>query len=52
MHGSKNEVIKKLSEVLIVCKNKIAPAFFKSLTDSIEKRGDAVIKAKRWHIKY
>ena len=37
MHGFKKEVIKKLSEALIICWNRIASAFFESLIDSMEE---------------
>jgi len=46
MRGSKEKVIKKLSKALVICWNKIAPIFFKSLINSIEERCDAIIKAK------
>jgi hypothetical protein len=49
MRGSKEEVIKKLSNALVIYWNKIAAAFFKSLIDSIEERCNAVIKANGWH---
>ena len=52
MRGSKEEVIKKLSEVLVICWNKIVPAFFESLIDSMEERCDAVIEAKGWHTRF
>ena len=52
MRGSKEEVIKKLSEALVIYWNEIASAFFKSLIDSIEERCDAVIKAKGWHTRF
>ena len=37
MRGSKEEVIEKLSEALVICWNKIAPAFFESLIDNMEE---------------
>jgi hypothetical protein len=52
MRGSKEEVIKKLSEALVIYWNEIAPTFFKSLINSIEERCDAVIKAKGWHTRF
>ena len=52
MHGSKEEVIKKLSEALVICWNKIAPAFFESLIDSMEERYNAVIEANGWHTRF
>ena len=42
MRGFKEEVIKKLSKALVIYQNEIAPAFFKSLINSIEERYDAV----------
>jgi hypothetical protein len=50
--GSKEEVIKKLSKALVICWNKIAPAFFESLIDSMEERCDAVIEANGWHTRF
>jgi transposase len=52
MRGSKEEVIKKLSKALVICWNEIAPAFFKSLINSIEERCDAIIEAKGWHTRF
>ena len=52
MRGSKEEVIEKLSKALVICWNKIAPAFFKSLINSIEERCDAVIEANGWHTRF
>jgi hypothetical protein len=52
MRGSKEEVIKKLSKALVIYWNEIAPAFFKSLINSIEERCDAVIKAKGWYTRF
>ena len=52
MRGSKEEVIEKLSEALVICWNKIAPAFFESLIDSMEERCDAVIQANGWHTRF
>ena len=46
MRSSKEEAIEKLSEALVICWNKIAPAFFQSLIDSMEERCGAVIEAK------
>ena len=46
MRCSKEEVIEKLSEALVICWNKIAPAFFQSLIDSMEERCGVVIEAK------
>ena len=36
MHGFKEEVIEKLFEALVICWNKIALAFFKSLINNME----------------
>jgi len=52
MRGSKEEVIEKLFKALVICWNKIAPAFFKSLINNIKERCDAVIKAKGWYIRF
>jgi len=51
MRSSKEEVIEKLFKALVICWNKIAPAF-KSLINSIKERCDAVIEANGWHIRF